>query len=79
MINHICNIKEVDPVNTSIHLKYLRELSHYTVRQIAYYCSISEKAVYAWENGTCIPSISHLIALKSLYKLSCLDDLLVLY
>lgn len=74
----ICNVPDVDQIKTGEKLKALRKNAHYTVSDIADYTNVSVSAVYAWEIGKHLPSISNLTALAVLYDLKHLDDLLVL-
>jgi len=70
-------VADVNPIKTGEHLKNLRISHHYSVEEIALFAGISNKSVYAWENGTNVPSLSNLIGLRSLYDLNRIDDLLI--
>lgn len=77
MKKNIYSVPDVDQLKTGLHLKGLRQLYNYTVKDIAIFAGISDKSVYAWENGTSLPSLSNLIGLQSLYNLNHLEELLV--
>lgn len=73
----ICFVPDVDQIKTGAHLKALRQSKLYSVSDIAIYADVTDSAVYAWEKGKSLPSISNLTGLQALYGLEHLDDLLV--
>ncbi len=55
-------------------IKEFREKNDYTQRYVAYKIGVSQQAVVKWEQGSSVPSVTHLIMLSSLIGCS-IDEL----
>ncbi len=55
-------------------IKEFREKNDYTQRYVAYKIGVSQQAVVKWEQGSAVPSVTHLIMLSSLIGCS-IDEL----
>ena len=66
----------INQVATGRAIKNARLSCGYSVEKVAHLFGCAFQTVYRWENGTAIPSMDNLFAMKNLFRVS-MDKLIV--
>ena len=69
-------IVELDTVATGIRIKTLMEERHISIRDVSDFMKVSFQAVYRWQKGETLPTISNMYILGQLLGTD-VDDMLV--
>ena len=69
-------IVELDKVATGVRIKTLMEERHISIRDVSNTLNVSFQAVYRWQKGETLPTISNMYILEQLLCTD-VDDMLV--
>lgn len=72
------DIPVLDPVATGANITKLRKAAGLTVRDLQKIFGFNApQAIYAWQNGTALPTLDNLIVLAAVFRVR-VDDILVI-
>ncbi len=69
-------IKELDIIATGINIKDLMDDKNISIRELSNRLNVSFQAVYRWQHGETLPTITNLFLLAQILQIG-VDDILV--
>lgn len=70
------DIKELDIIATGINIKDLMDDKNISIRELSNRLNVSFQAVYRWQHGETLPTITNLFLLAQILQIG-VDDILV--